>query len=387
MKAIVLAGGGGKGAYQIGAWKALKKLNIKYDIVTGTSIGSINAALMTQNNYRKAKNMWKKLNNKLLYDTHHADVSNLGLLKLSLKNVINNDGLNSDNLENLAKKYLNVNKFYNSKIHYGLVATNLTSRKSTYFTKDKIPKDKLFDYIIASCSCYPAFKSKEIDGHKYIDGGYYDNLPINLAIDMKATEIIAVDLKAIGFKRITKKRIPTTIIKPNNKLCTLLDLSQEGIKRNIKFGYNDTMKVFNKYEGKKYTFKLGSIEKNTNKYIDKYIKNLDTIINKKPILKKITKTLISHSSINNKFFHILIEDLAYYFNIDETKIYNHNKLNRLIKKKLKYELKTSRNKPLIKKYQALVNYDFDKAIFDANLFPYELLKAIYLYTITKGTYE
>ena len=41
MKALVLSGGGSKGAYQIGAWKALKKLHIKFDIVTGTSVAEL----------------------------------------------------------------------------------------------------------------------------------------------------------------------------------------------------------------------------------------------------------------------------------------------------------------------------------------------------------
>lgn len=43
-QAIALAGGGTKGAYQVGAWKAMRELGIPFDIVTGTSIGSVTAA-------------------------------------------------------------------------------------------------------------------------------------------------------------------------------------------------------------------------------------------------------------------------------------------------------------------------------------------------------
>ena len=60
---------------------------------------------------------------------------------------------------------------------------------------------------MASCACFPAVATKEIDGQHYIDGGYYDNLPINLAISMGADEVIAVDLKAIGLK---EKKIEIT---------------------------------------------------------------------------------------------------------------------------------------------------------------------------------
>lgn len=383
MKAIVLAGGGAKGAYQFGAWKALRKLNIKYDIVTGTSIGSVNGALMTQNSFRKARKLWKSINNDVLYDSNDMYISNLALIKLGIKNIINNDGLNSQKLENIIMKNLDLDKFYNSKINFGLVALNLSDKKSAYYTKKDIKKEKLYDYLIASCSCYPAFKSKEIDGHKYIDGGYYDNLPINLAIQMGADEIIAIDLKGMGFKKIPKKRIKTTVIKPNNKLCDMLDLSQDGVKKNTKYGYNDTMKVLNKYEGKKYTFKKHSIEKITNKYIDKYIDNLEDLTNHRPIIKKLSKTIISHNSINQKLFRRIIEDLGTHFNIDDTKIYNYRKFNKLLKKNLKLELKNENTSILIKKYQQLSKQEYEKVLLNSKVFPYEILKVLYLYTITK----
>ena len=50
MRAVVLSGGGSKGAYQIGVWKALRQLNIKYEIVAGTSVGALNGAMMVQKN-------------------------------------------------------------------------------------------------------------------------------------------------------------------------------------------------------------------------------------------------------------------------------------------------------------------------------------------------
>ena len=49
MKALVLGGGGAKGSYEVGVWKALNKLNMKFDIVTGVSIGSINGAFYAAN--------------------------------------------------------------------------------------------------------------------------------------------------------------------------------------------------------------------------------------------------------------------------------------------------------------------------------------------------
>ncbi len=52
-RAVVLSGGGAKGAYQVGVWKALRKLHYSYQIVTGTSVGALNGMLMVQHDYHK----------------------------------------------------------------------------------------------------------------------------------------------------------------------------------------------------------------------------------------------------------------------------------------------------------------------------------------------
>ena len=67
-RAIVLSGGGSKGAYQIGVWKALRKMKIKYDIVTGTSIGSVNGIMMVQKEYHKAKYLWDNISYDDIFD-------------------------------------------------------------------------------------------------------------------------------------------------------------------------------------------------------------------------------------------------------------------------------------------------------------------------------
>ena len=67
MKAVVLSGGGSKGAYQIGVWRALRKLNISYDLVTGTSVGALNGALMVQKDYLKGLWLWYNMDFKLIF--------------------------------------------------------------------------------------------------------------------------------------------------------------------------------------------------------------------------------------------------------------------------------------------------------------------------------
>ena len=58
---LVLAGGGVRGAYQIGVWKALKELKIKVSAVSGVSIGAVNGALFVQGSKTKAERLWNKI--------------------------------------------------------------------------------------------------------------------------------------------------------------------------------------------------------------------------------------------------------------------------------------------------------------------------------------
>ena len=69
--AIVLAGGGSRGAYQIGVWKALREMGIDYQLVTGTSVGALNGVLMVQQEYDKALAVWENISSQqVLGDMH-----------------------------------------------------------------------------------------------------------------------------------------------------------------------------------------------------------------------------------------------------------------------------------------------------------------------------
>ena len=395
MKALVLSGGGSKGSYQIGVWKALRKLNIKFDIVTGTSAGALNAALITQNSYRTAIKTWKKINLDILFgeDTIESDKT-VELYKLYGENFVKNGGMDTSKIEKIISDALNKRKFYKSPIDFGLVTYNLSNKKPIQLTKKEIDKELLDDYLMASATCFPAFKKKEIDGEEYIDGGYFDNLPINLAIKMGADEIIAVDLNAPGIKRLPTKKIKTITIKPKNKLTNFLNFHEEGSKRNIKLGYNDTMKAFHKLEGNKYTFKNGQIEKNNFMYQDTYIHILKKILRFKNITKEFYHKLnISEDTkdiVKEKLLLRIMELVAKDFNLDDTIIYTHRSFNRKLKKELNLRIKKleteqptnhKHKKTEVELYLEMINGNYTELRKLGLLNPIELLKAIYLYTI------
>ena len=185
--------------------------------------------------------------------------------------------------------------------------------------KKDLKEETIKDYIIASAACYPAFKMKKIKNEKYIDGGYFDNMPINLAIDLGADKIIAVDLKAIGIKRKIKDVNKEIIeITPRNDVGSFLDFNESLAKKNIKFGYNDAMKIYQKLRGDKFTFNLKSYDFFIQNIENKYKKVMSDLRIKDT--QKILKVLESAGKI---------------FELDESKIYFLNFYNGNLKKKVK----------------------------------------------------
>ena len=118
-RAIVLSGGGARGAYQIGVWKALRKLNIKYDIVTGTSVGALNGALMTQNTYYRGLWFWYNIKVKNVFSTDSMGEINIkeketALYKKCAKAISKDHGLDASNLSKTIDIALDEERFRKS---------------------------------------------------------------------------------------------------------------------------------------------------------------------------------------------------------------------------------------------------------------------------------
>lgn len=386
MKALVLSGGGAKGSYQIGVWKALRQLGIKFDLVTGTSSGAINGALIVQGSYFKALSIWNKLNfNNIFGEEISNDTDVEVLYKIFAKKLLEEGGTEVKELHKLINKTLNKKKFYNSKINYGLITVDISNKKPKpiELQKKDIPEDKLGEYILASASCFPAFKKMEINGKEYVDGGYYDNIPINLAIKMGATEAIVVDLGAVGLRKQTIKDIKQIVIKPHNDLSNFLVFDPKNAKRNIKYGYNDTMKAFGKLDGKKYTFKNNEIDnievqfkENMKMILNEIFNNVEQIESFKELIKVEKKEKIKKELIN-----LIIEDIGYIYGIDDTKIYTEYSFNSQVYSIVSKELRSEKEDITLDIYRLIKNKDYKELKKKVLLHPFDLLRAIYIYTI------
>ncbi len=260
-RAIALCGGGTKGAYELGVWRALRELGIEYHIVTGTSIGAINGALMASGDYDKARELWRtiRLEDVMteglnLTTTIEGMYNQRESIRPFLKKYVKNKGADISPFIEFIDRMVDEEKVRASRTDYGLVTVQVSSMKALELRKNEIPQGKLKDFIMASASIFPIFPMHKIDGETYLDGCYYDNLPIDLALKMGADEVIAVDLHTSPSHPAYVGKPYVTCIIPSRSLGTILNFDRKVIEDNIELGYWDALKAFGKMAGKNYTF-------------------------------------------------------------------------------------------------------------------------------------
>ena len=266
-RAVVLSGGGTKGAYEVGVWQAIRELNIDYQIVTGTSIGSINGALMAAGDFEACDAMWRGMvMGDLMSETHQGGRTLSGFFKSIfspgefMREKMLAGAVDNSPFLDFIQKNIDEDKIRNSPCDYGCVTVRNKDRKPFCLTKDQIPKGMLRDYIIASSSVYPVFPMHKIGEDYYIDGMYHDNLPIDLAIGMGAGELIVVDLHQEPQHPDFAGRPYVTYITPSEDLGGILAFDPEKIRQNIEMGYRDAMRTFGQYAGYVYCFRKESLE-------------------------------------------------------------------------------------------------------------------------------
>lgn len=298
MIGLTLEGGGTRGSYQIGAYYALRDCHIKINGVNGTSIGSFNAAMIAAHQEKELLAFWQNVNMAKLLDLEgfkDVKVTTLNKTFDNIKSIIKNKGIDTALMKSTLDNIIDLDRLYASKIDYGLVTVRLKHLSPVYKYKKDISKSKLTEYIIGSC-CLPVFKmEKIIDSNYYIDGGFYDNCPVNMWIKKGYKKIYVISLKGPGLKaKYDKNAAEIVWIKPSRSLGSILSLKEEKINDNIRLGYFDTLKVVKNLDGNKYCFKKKSesfYNFITRKLTDKDIKKLKVLFsfnnNKEMVIKLI----------------------------------------------------------------------------------------------------
>lgn len=262
-RSLVLGGGGARGAFEIGVWKALVELDYTPDIIVGTSVGALNGALFLQGDLHEAEKMWKQIESgNILEYEFPLQIDNFKeyqrILGGFLVDAVRKKGLSTRPLQELIEKYIpDESVIRQQMIEFGLSTTNYRTGKIEYYFLEDIPEGKVSQYLLASASLYPAMEKTYIDGVPYVDGGYLNRMPVKMAIEKASDEILIVDIN--GENPFTKmdrvEGTPALCIETKWHLGDMLLFHEARTEINIQLGYQETMKLAGKYFGYWYTFK------------------------------------------------------------------------------------------------------------------------------------
>ena len=156
-KAVVLGGGGAKGAYEIGVMEALIELRFDYQIVTGTSVGSLNGALFAQKDLKLAKKMWLDIDTTRVLDIDDLSPEEINYKELG-KLLVEKKGLSYRNLEKLLIEVISEEKIRAAGVDFGLVTVRYPLMQPVQLFVDQIEEGKLIDYLLASAACFSCYE-------------------------------------------------------------------------------------------------------------------------------------------------------------------------------------------------------------------------------------
>lgn len=338
MKGLALEGGGAKGSYQVGAYKALKEMGYEFDYIVGTSIGAINGAMFVQGDEKLAEKIWLDIEFSMVVSTEDDKLENFFKESLTLNNVLDKvslikdvifeKGFDTTPLKNLLINNISEERIRNSNTKFGLVTLDITNRKPVETFADDVPEGKLMNYIYGSSNLL-VFKQEPIDGKILIDGGYYANNPVKM-LEGKCDEIINIVLFPNRNIPSISQDIDLKVIAPREKLIEILNFNKDYSQYGINLGYYDTYKYFYDLYGEKYYIKRPELEV----AIEIFSKCFDFIKDKYPYVKsaryyfeKWLPDYFNKLGIDSKREYgdclcFILEKIAVKFSLDRFRIYN-----------------------------------------------------------------
>jgi NTE family protein len=175
---VALGGGVARGMAHVGVLRELEKNGIPIDLIAGTSVGALAGACY-------ASGMTPDQMETLACTMSWSDLGRVTVSRLGF--------YNSERTETFLKKVLPVNRFEQTRIPLGIVATDLQMGKMVVFTEGDIPLA-----VRASCAIPCYFIPVMVNGRMMVDGGVVGHLPASVARGMGADIVIAVDVNSEG---------------------------------------------------------------------------------------------------------------------------------------------------------------------------------------------
>ena len=254
---LVLDGGGARGAYQIGAWKALAEAGVKINAVAGTSVGALNGALICMGDIGKAEKIWNEMTFSRVMDVDDEWMEGLFQKQTSIREFLNEGwkrlkegGVDITPLRNLIHETVDEEAIRNCGKEFCLLTFSLSEFRELDLSIEDIPEGLLEDFLLASAYLI-GFKNEKIQGKKYIDGGVVNNVPLNSLVKRGYETIIEVRIYGPG--REPRVKIPEEgekrEIAPRVKLGSIIEFSGKRSRQNLVIGYYDACRMLYGLEG------------------------------------------------------------------------------------------------------------------------------------------
>jgi len=228
MKALVISGGGSKGAYGGGiAQFLIEDLKKEYDLYVGTSTGTMLIPLLAVKEIQKLKTGYTTLSQKDIFTVNpfkikkqkngktKSEIDHLNVLYNLLIRRKKTFG-DSSNLRKLVSKFFTEDD-YNKLIDLGVevicTVSNVTLDCVEYKSNARNSYSDFCDWMWCSGNAVPFMSLVEKDGYEYADGGFKETVSIQHAIDKGATEIDVIVLRQeVAKMDIEKVRNPFHLI-------------------------------------------------------------------------------------------------------------------------------------------------------------------------------
>lgn len=257
--ALTLAGGGAKGAYQLGVWKALREMQLEKNLVavSGSSVGALNAALISLNEFDNANTIWTSIMPKQFLDINFDTI--IGPLDTLVKRTLTNGLCSRDGLTSIIDNYLNLKELAAARIpayvcvsHYPSECIECLNEKPEpeYISLSEVDAHDAKQFLLASSAMPYVYPPELIHDKVYRDGGLSDNVPVLPMTSVGADKLIVVKLEPDDkvntdlYSRFSE----VVEIVPSREIGDLLDGTLEFTNRNADFrillGYYDTLRTF-----------------------------------------------------------------------------------------------------------------------------------------------
>ncbi|MCI9361347.1 MAG: patatin-like phospholipase family protein [Hungatella sp.] len=262
---VVLEGGGAKGSYQIGAWKALREAGIRIKGIAGASVGALNGAMLCMDDLEKAEYIWENISYSKVMDVDDdiiGSVRKLDLKAVNLrqaaedaKRVLKEKGFDITPLKQLIESVVDEECIRTSDRELFITTYSITDRRLLTLNARDIPEGEIGDMLLAS-AYFPVFKNQKLNGKRYIDGGGWNNVPVNVLLEQGYEDILIIRIYGLGFdsERVTEIPEGTNVyhIAPRQDLGGILEFDKKKARKNMMLGYYDAKRLLYGLSGRWY---------------------------------------------------------------------------------------------------------------------------------------